>query len=170
MSRLRLIGATAASAPPGGHYSHAVVAGGFVYVSGQLPVRPDGTRDPSLSFAEQSRLALANLRAALEADVVIYSVIIVPIPGESGRNTGGEHALITLADGTGGRSFQPRAASDLDPVFRDIEAELRTQYVLGFYPRPVRGAKPYRRLEVRALNPFFTVQARKGYYFREPLP
>lgn len=110
------------------------------------------------------------LRAALEADVVIYSVIIVPIPGESGRNTGGEHALITLADGTGGRAFQPRAASDLDPVFRDIETELRTQYVLGFYPRPVKGAKSYRRLEVRALNPFFTVQARKGYYFREPLP
>ncbi len=110
------------------------------------------------------------LRAALEADVVIYSVIIVPIPGESGRNTGGEHALITLADGTGGRAFQPRLATDLDPVFRDIEAELRTQYVLGYYPHAVKGAKPYRRLEVRVLNPFFTVQARKGYYFREPLP
>jgi Ca-activated chloride channel family protein len=110
------------------------------------------------------------LRQAQEADAVIYSVIIVPIPGDAGRNTGGEHSLINLSDGTGGRAFQPRAATDLDPVFRDIESELRTQYVLGFYPQPVRGAQPYRRLEVRTANPAFTVQARKGYYFREVLP
>ena len=67
MPRLRLIAATGASAPPRGHYSHAVVAGGFVFISGQLPIRPDGSIDPSLSFGEQSRLALANLEAALTA-------------------------------------------------------------------------------------------------------
>ena len=110
------------------------------------------------------------LRAAQQADAVIYSVIIVPIPGESGRNTAGEHALINLSEGTGGRAFQPHLAADLDPVFREIEAELRTQYVLGFYPQHVRGAPSYRRLEVRSTNPSFTVQARKGYYFREELP
>ena len=52
MPRLRLIAATGASAPPRGHYSHAVVAGGFVFISGQLPIRPDGSIDPSLSFGE----------------------------------------------------------------------------------------------------------------------
>jgi reactive intermediate/imine deaminase len=87
MAPLWLIGATGASAPPGGHYSHAVVAGGFVYVSGQLPLRPDGTRDPSLPFAEQSRQALANVRAALEAagarleDVVKVTVYVASIEG-----------------------------------------------------------------------------------------
>ena len=30
-------------ATPGGHYSHAVAAGGLVFVSGQLPIAPDGT-------------------------------------------------------------------------------------------------------------------------------
>ncbi len=110
------------------------------------------------------------LHAAQQADAVIYSVIIVPIPSEAGRNIGGEHALITLSEGTGGRAFQPRAAADLDPVFREIEAELRTQYVLGFYPRTIPGADSYRRLEVRTANRSFTVQARKGYYFREELP
>lgn len=111
------------------------------------------------------------LHAAQLADAVIYSVVIVPIPSESGRNIGGEHALFNLSDGTGGRAFQPRASSELDPVFREIEAELRTQYVLGYYPRPLRGASSsYRRLEVRTTNPSFTVQARKGYYFREELP
>jgi len=64
-----------------------VVAGGFVYVSGQLPVRPDGTRDPNLSFGEQSRQALANVKAALEAagarleDVVKVTVYVTSIDG-----------------------------------------------------------------------------------------
>lgn len=57
----------AAAAPPGGHYSHAVIAGGFVFISGQLPVRPDGTHAPDADFASQARQALANLFAALAA-------------------------------------------------------------------------------------------------------
>lgn len=55
------------AAPPGGHYSHAVIAGGFVFVSGQLPVPPDGTHAPDADFATQARQALANLFAALAA-------------------------------------------------------------------------------------------------------
>lgn len=54
-------------AVPAGHYSHAVAAGGFVFVSGQLPVGPDGSKDPALPVREQVRLALANVHAALAA-------------------------------------------------------------------------------------------------------
>lgn len=57
----------AGSAPPGGHYSHAVIAGGFVFVSGQLPVRPDGSHAADADFATQARQTLGNLFAALEA-------------------------------------------------------------------------------------------------------
>uniref|UniRef100_UPI0035649633 Rid family hydrolase n=1 Tax=Klebsiella variicola TaxID=244366 RepID=UPI0035649633 len=32
----------AESAPPAGHYSHSCSAGGFVWISGQLPVTPYG--------------------------------------------------------------------------------------------------------------------------------
>ena len=69
-----------------------MVAGGFVYVSGQLPLRPDGTRDPTLPFVEQSRQALANLKAALEAagarleDVVKVTVYVRSIEGWSEFN------------------------------------------------------------------------------------
>lgn len=55
------------AAPPGGHYAHAVIAGGFVFVSGQLPVQPDGTHAPAADFTAQARQALANLFAALAA-------------------------------------------------------------------------------------------------------
>ena len=64
---VRLCGPNAAGVVPGGHYSHAVVAGGFVFVSGQLPIPPSGVKDPTLPVGEQTALALENLRLALAA-------------------------------------------------------------------------------------------------------
>jgi 2-iminobutanoate/2-iminopropanoate deaminase len=58
---------TADNAPePAGPYSHAVVAGGFVYVSGQGPVQPETGEMPD-SFEEQVRQTLGNLKTILEA-------------------------------------------------------------------------------------------------------
>ena len=54
-------------ATPGGHYSHAVVANGFVLVSGQLPIAADGTKLVDATFADQAKQALDNVRIALEA-------------------------------------------------------------------------------------------------------
>jgi 2-iminobutanoate/2-iminopropanoate deaminase len=31
-------------AAPGGHYSHAVAANGFVFIAGQLPIAADGSK------------------------------------------------------------------------------------------------------------------------------
>lgn len=47
--------------PPQGHYSMAIRHGGLVHVSGQLPVRPDGSHTADLSFEDQVRQAMANL-------------------------------------------------------------------------------------------------------------
>ncbi len=74
------------------------------------------------------------LEAAQLSDAVIYPVLVVPISAAVGRNTGGEHALTTLARGTGGRVFEPTLGSALDQAFSDILKELRTQYLLGYYP------------------------------------
>jgi 2-iminobutanoate/2-iminopropanoate deaminase len=52
-------------AKPGGHYSHAVRAGGFVFVAGQLPITPDGRRLNEAPFERQVRQVLANVDAAL---------------------------------------------------------------------------------------------------------
>lgn len=85
MGGVRTFATTGASAPPAGHYSHAAAAGGFVFISGQLPVRPDGTKASELPFGEQSRLALANVKAALAAagarleDVVKVTVYVTSI-------------------------------------------------------------------------------------------
>ena len=54
-------------APPAGHYSPAVAWRDLVFVSGQLPVRPDGTHTADQPFEAQARQVLANLFAALAA-------------------------------------------------------------------------------------------------------
>jgi reactive intermediate/imine deaminase len=53
--------------PPGGHYSHATVANGFAFVSGQLPITPQGEKLTHASFEAQAQQVLANVQAALEA-------------------------------------------------------------------------------------------------------
>jgi len=45
--------------------------------------------------------------SAQNADAIVYPILVVPITNEAGRNLGGERALETLANGTGGRVFQP---------------------------------------------------------------
>jgi enamine deaminase RidA (YjgF/YER057c/UK114 family) len=54
-------------AAPGGHYSHAVVSNGMVYVSGQLPIDAHGVMLTGAPFDVQARQVLANVQACLEA-------------------------------------------------------------------------------------------------------
>jgi 2-iminobutanoate/2-iminopropanoate deaminase len=51
---------------PAGPYSHAVIAKGFVFVSGQGPVNPESGTIPD-AFADQAHQTLENLRTILEA-------------------------------------------------------------------------------------------------------
>jgi Ca-activated chloride channel homolog len=105
------------------------------------------------------------LRQAQLADAVVYPVIDMPITNIAGRNTGGEHSLIFLANGTGGRTFEPGNSAEFDKAFADIISELRTQYWMGFYPHAVPPTKePFHKLEVRVKQPDLQVSARNGYY------
>ena len=105
------------------------------------------------------------LEAAQLADAVIYAIVVVPITNEAGRNIGGEHALDFMAKGTGGRIFMPTLGAELDKAFTDILTELRTQYLLGFYPQNVPTAKQkFHTLDVRVKTPDLRVSARNGYY------
>jgi 2-iminobutanoate/2-iminopropanoate deaminase len=51
---------------PAGPYSHAVVSGGFVFISGHGPVDPETGTMPD-AFADQVRQTLKNVRTILEA-------------------------------------------------------------------------------------------------------
>jgi Ca-activated chloride channel homolog len=105
------------------------------------------------------------LEAAQLADAVIYPVVVIPIVNDAGRNTGGENWLTFAAEGTGGRTFLPSLGSQLDKAFRDIISDLRTEYLLGYYPHNVPLTKNrFHTLQVRVKPPELQVFARNGYY------
>jgi Ca-activated chloride channel family protein len=104
-------------------------------------------------------------RAAQRADTVLYPLVVVPIPNDAGRNVGGEHALQTLSANTGGRTFYPSGFEQLDQSFADILHELRTQYLIGFYPKGlVQLSKQFHRVQVAAGGNGLRVAVRSGYY------
>jgi Ca-activated chloride channel family protein len=106
------------------------------------------------------------LEQAERAGAMVYSIIIVPIYADAGRNTGGEHALIQLAEDTGGKYYYVVDPQDLEPAFAHVSDDLRTQYLLGYYA-PKRGTdNSFRTIRVRmkdASSPY-QLQYRKGYY------
>jgi Ca-activated chloride channel family protein len=105
------------------------------------------------------------LEAAQMSDAVLYPVVVVPITNEAGRNIGGEHSLTTLAAGTGGRTFFPDSAAELDTAFMDILRELRTQYLIGYYPRNTPLTKNrFHNLRVNLKQTNLRALTRNGYY------
>jgi Ca-activated chloride channel family protein len=108
------------------------------------------------------------VRAAQQAEAILYSVIVVPIEASAGRDIGGEHALIQLSEDTGGRYFYASSMPQLDSAFRQISDELRTQYLLAYYPSQKLSDSDFRRIEVSVngvpASGTFNVRHRTGYY------
>src|SRR5579872_1269781 len=108
------------------------------------------------------------LRACQEAEALVYSIIVVPIEASAGRDTGGEHALIQISEDTGGKYFYATSVPQLDDAFRKISDELRTQYLLAYYPSRRYADSDFRKIEVKVtgdgvgLN--VNVRHRTGYY------
>lgn len=113
-----------------------------------------------------SRLEIgAAMKRLQEADTVVYPILIVPIQANAGRNVGGENALQIIATRTGGKVFAATLGKELDAVFSEILRDLRTQYLVGFYPRGAPPSKDgFHRLELRTRRPGLLVQTRSGYY------
>ncbi len=81
---------------------------------------------------KNSRYSMA-IDEAQRAGVMVYSLIIVPVMADAGRNTGGEHALIQMASDTGGKYYYVGDPADLPAALAHVSDDLRTQYVLGYY-------------------------------------
>jgi Ca-activated chloride channel family protein len=107
-------------------------------------------------------------RAAEEAEALVYSIIVVPIENSAGREIGGEHALIQLSEDTGGKYYYATSMSQLDDAFRQISDELRTQYLLAYYPSQRTSNSQFRRIQVGVTGPAnaasYRVRHRVGYY------
>lgn len=108
------------------------------------------------------------VRAAEEAEALVYSIIVVPIENSAGREIGGEHALIQLSEDTGGKYYYATSITQLDEAFHKISDELRTQYLLAYYPSQHASFSEFRRIEVTLVgvpgSSGYKARHRAGYY------
>ena len=112
------------------------------------------------------------IEEAQRAGAMIFPIIIVPVASDAGRNTGGEHALIQMSEDTGGKYYYVQNPSDLEPAFRHVSDDLRTQYLLGYYAPRNNGDAGFRRITVKLADPAtadkFSLRYRTGYYANSP--
>jgi len=131
----------------------------------------------------------SSLRAAEMSDAVIYpiqydtysdfsdgsrvntarasgSVALVTRNGEflSEAYKRATHYLRLLADNTGGHFQYAQSAKALARAFELIAAQLRQQYVIGYYPKEKTNSQ--RKIEVKVAAPNTSVQTRKSYLYR----
>ncbi len=111
----------------------------------------------------------AALEQAERAGAMLYSLIVVPVAADAGRNEGGEHALIQMAHDTGGKYYYVEDKHDLAPAFAHVSEDLRTQYTLGYYaPESGGNAAGLRQIGLQlkdpALRTKYTLRYRTAYF------
>jgi Ca-activated chloride channel homolog len=109
------------------------------------------------------------VRAATQSETLLYSIIMVPVEQSAGRDTGGEHALIQLSRDTGGKHYYAKDLAQLDVAFHQISDELRTQYLIGYYPSRRLASTDFRKIEIELAPTVpnaseLQVRHRSGYY------
>src|SRR5229473_959330 len=105
----------------------------------------------------------AARKEAVLSNALLYTIVVRPVKNENGRNTAGEHALETMTDTTGGAMFFPDLPQELPAIFDRIDRELRTQYLLAYYPTPRGPANTYRSILVTVTPSGYQVRHRKSY-------
>jgi VWFA-related protein len=96
---------------------------------------------------------------ARESDVVIYAIGLRGMSEEQSPRI-----LRRLADNTGGAAYFPGRVDEIAGILREIVAELREQYTLGFSPDSANGV--FHRIAVTATGPdgrALRVRTRAGY-------
>lgn len=117
-----------------------------------------------------SRYNFGEVRRLMkESDVVTYSVGILG-GGDSASSLGmqGQAFLDELSSVSGGKSFYPTTAVEMDEIFERIALELRHQYTIGYTPADFQPDGKWRKVRVNVKPPRgmrrLTVRSREGYY------
>jgi Ca-activated chloride channel family protein len=116
-----------------------------------------GDTRSTIPFAE----ALTLLRAS---DVTVYAIGF--LRQSSGAPGEGRARLSQLAAESGGEAFFPTSMAQIEDAYARIEAQVRTQYTLGYTSTNTASDGRWRKLEVR-VRPNVrsaTVRARRGYF------
>jgi len=100
------------------------------------------------------------LEYARRSGVAIYTIGL----GVGGLNLGVKNKLTELARETGGRNFMIAKAAELVNVYREIEEELRSQYLLAYSSDRPSPNGEFREIEVKVEGGKYKARTIRGYY------
>lgn len=137
--------------------------------SGQLPSEAGRKALIITTDAEDegSTNSLKNaIEAAQQANAVIHVLLIADRGGFFARGAlyGGGSVAHEMAEETGGRLINVRNDNDLDKAFDQISEELRSQYIVAYYPANQTANGAYRKVKVATTTQGLKVLTREGYY------
>jgi Ca-activated chloride channel family protein len=126
-----------------------------------LIVYTDGAdEDPDFSFR-------TALKFARKVGVPVYVVLsnneIRRTEGKGLQVKGFLNRLETLTESVGGKIYMARVGEDLEKVYQEIDEELRSQYVVGYYSEDAGGTE-WRNVEVDVDRPGFKARTIAGYF------
>jgi len=103
---------------------------------------------------------------ARRVNVPIYTLSFIPMHEKllPRRARDAERILKRFAGETGGSHFPVYGPKDLPRAVEAIQAELRFQYVLGYYPTHDNWDGTFRPVRLETLRESLTVRTRRGYY------
>jgi Ca-activated chloride channel homolog len=123
-----------------------------------LVVVTDGNDNASLVSLE------TLVKAAQQSEVLIYSVGLLS-DEERREAKRAQRALNALSEATGGESFYPKDASEVDRIAHQVARDVRSQYTIVYTPSSQALDGSYRQIRVTANAPGRpTVRTRSGYY------
>ncbi|MDQ3221294.1 MAG: VWA domain-containing protein [Acidobacteriota bacterium] len=105
------------------------------------------------------------VQAALKAEAVIYSIGV----GDEFYGGVDRGVLNKISERTGGRAYFPKDEGELREAFKQIQDELRSQYLLAYEPANQTLDGSYRKIEIQIVNPELQKQKvklthRQGYF------
>jgi len=93
-------------------------------------------------------------------DMIIYSIGL----GTSFLDLDLRHVLRTLAEETGGRAFFPGKVDELEGVYKEIAAELKSQYYVSYEPQNTTWDGRWRKIKLTSTRKNVDLRTRSGYY------
>ncbi len=114
---------------------------------------------------EGSKVGIKDaIEAAQRADTVVHIILIAEPRAYGLLGYNGGSVAKKIADETGGRVIDANSGKRLDEAFEQISEELRSQYVLGYYPTNAAHDGTFRKIKIETTKPGLKVLARHGYY------
>jgi VWFA-related protein len=110
---------------------------------------------------ESSRFGLdETLEVARRAGVTVYGIGM----GLGDGDLESRRAIDRLAEETGGRSYFVSTAAELSPIYRGIEEELRSKYLLVYQSTNAKPSRAFRKVDVKVKEPGLEAHTLRGYY------